>query len=103
MSKPQSRPQRTLIFELALPDYYLDDWDEILEFYDGDVDTYDAISNESGLSSSDVKLGLLLGGKDGTWVEYVKARIIAAKVVPREAAHELIGDERLDTLDRICA
>lgn len=96
-----SELRRPLILEIALPDYYLDDWDEIMGFYaeDGeDVDAPEVLSNESGLCSSRVNLSLLLGDKGGTYVEHVKGQIVNARVVPRKVEHELSDDDRLDTL-----
>jgi hypothetical protein len=90
---------RTLILEIALPDYYLEDWDETLSFYEGDEETLDIIQNESGLCSGRVNLSILLGDKGGTFVERVKGQIVAARVVPREPDHELSDDERLDDLE----
>jgi hypothetical protein len=89
-------PDRTLILEIALPDYYLEDWDETVEFYPGDADTLEMIENESGLCSPRVNLTLLLGGKDGTWAERISGQIVGARVVPRENEHELSDDSRLD-------
>lgn len=97
-SFPATAP-RVLVLEIAVPSYYLDDWDEILatnEEFGMDMDTFDIIHEESGMASPDVNLGILVGGKDGHWVEKLKGRIVDAKVVERTPEHELTGDERLD-------
>jgi hypothetical protein len=98
---PERESDRTLILEIALPDFYLGDWDEILSFYEGGEETLAMIENESGLCSLRVKISLLIGGKDGTFVERVDGQILAAKVVTREPAHELAADDRLDDIEAV--
>lgn len=90
--------RRTLIFEVALPDYYLDDWDEVMTFYDGDASTLEMVSNESGLCDARVKLVLLVGGKDSTFAEWVNGVIVAARVVARKPEHDPPRDSRLDEI-----
>jgi hypothetical protein len=98
---------RTLIFEIALPDFYAEDLDpndEILcEMYGEDdapltdEQMFDAISNESGLiTGGHVRVLLLTGDKGGNELQRMDGWIVAAKVVPRAADHEREKDERLD-------
>jgi hypothetical protein len=99
---------RTLILEIALPDFNAEDLDpdspEIREFYgtgDGQgamtsEDVLGMVENESGLTTPRVNLALLVGSKDGNFLERVKGQIIGARIVPREPSHELADDDRLD-------
>lgn len=110
--QPEQRPQiealtRTLILEIAVPGFYAEDYtpdDEavamFLDLEDGEQATPEQLADtaleDSGLTTPRVNLSLLLGSKDGNFLERVKGQLVGARIVPREADHELADDDRLD-------
>lgn len=99
---------KTLIFEIALPDFYAEDIDpndELLrEMYGNELGEpldaerlFDAVSEESGLiTGGHVRVLLLTGDKGGNDLHRMDGFIVGARVVPRTADHEREKDERLD-------
>ena len=102
---------KTLIFEIALPDYYAEDIDPEDEIYremygaDGAPLTpdelLDAISEECGMiTGGHVRVLILTGSKGGNELQRMDGWIVGAKVVPRVADHERGKDERLDDYEQ---
>lgn len=101
---------RTLILEIALPDFMCDEYDfddpemgEILrEFCEGNLNPEglaEAALEDAGLTSPRINLAILTGSKDGNFVERVKGQFLGARIVTREPSHELSDDTRLDEMD----
>lgn len=112
MPDPQAAPERTLILEIALPefnceDYRLDGPDphmnealaDMLEVTDSgptpEVFGWMAL-DDAGLTTSRVNLSILLGSKDGNFLERVKGQLVGQRIVERTPEHELSNDDRLD-------
>lgn len=104
MSEPLTK---TLIFEIALPDFYAEDLDpnseSLREFYGEEgapltaEQMYDAVSNESGMiSGRHVRVVLLTGGKGGDELQRLDGWIVGVTIVDRTVEHEGEKDERLD-------
>lgn len=95
---------RTLILEIALPGFYAEGYapsEPIMqEWCESDDPTpqqlADAALEDSGLTTPRVNLSLLLGSKDGNFLEHVKGQIVGARIVERTPEHELSDDDRLD-------
>ena len=99
---------KTLIFEIALPDFYAEDIDPEDEIYremyaaDGESpltpdELADAISEESGMiTGGHVRVVILTGSKGGEDLQRMDGFIVGAKVVPRLPDHEREKDDRLD-------
>lgn len=101
---------RTLIVEIALPDFMCDDYDfddpemgEILrDWCDGNLSPEglaEAALEDAGLTSPRINLSILTGSKDGNFVERVKGQYVGARIVPRDPSHELSDDTRLDEME----
>lgn len=99
---------KTLVLEIALPDFHAEDLDpdseSLREFY-GDEDGLpltpeqflDAFLNESAIiTGGHVRVLVLTGDKGGEGLHRMDGWIVGAKVVPRTAEHEGEKDERLD-------
>lgn len=107
MSRP-SELTKTLIIEIALPDFNAEEYDVLDEMmgpilhehFNGDTPTSEQLGElvleESGLCSPRVKLAVLLGDKGGTDIEHVTGQIVGARLVPRVAGHEATEDERVE-------
>ena len=104
--------QRTLILEIAVPDFNCEDYrldgpdrfmnEALAEAAEHDPDGatpewlgWQALE-DSGLTTSRVNLSILLGGKDGNFLERVKGQLVGQRIVERTPEHELSDDERLD-------
>lgn len=109
-----SKSSRTLILEIALPDFNCDDYrvdedapDEFMvealrdmaEAEDAEITPewlgWQAL-DDSGLTTSRVNLAILLGSKDGNFLERVKGQLVGQRIVERVPEHELSDDDRLD-------
>lgn len=107
-----SERERTLILEIALPDFYCEDYRldgsdpymnealaEALEI-DGAEPTPEWFGwralDDSGLTTHRINLTILLGSKDGNFLERVKGQLVGHRIVPRTPEHELSDDDRLD-------
>jgi len=103
---------RTLILEIALPDFYCEDYRldgpdpymnqalaEAVE-YEPDGATPEWLGwqalDDSGLTTHRVNLSILLGSKDGNFLERVKGQLVGQRIVERTPEHELSDDDRLD-------
>ena len=103
---------RTLILEIAVPDFNCEDYrldgpdrymnEALSEAAELDPDGatpewfgWQAL-NDSGLTTSRINLAILLGSKDGNFLERVKGQLIGQRIVPRTAEPELSDDDRLD-------
>lgn len=104
--------QRTLIVEIALPDFNCEDYRldgpdpymnqaliEALEI-EGAEPTPEWFGwqalDDSGLTTSRINLSILLGSKDGNFLERVKGQLVGQRIVERTPEHELSDDDRLD-------
>jgi len=105
---------RTLILEIALPDFHCEDYrvdaeapDEFMAEALREAAEIDGVEvtpewlgwqalDDSGLTTGRVNLTILLGSKDGNFLERVKGQIIGQRIVERKAEHEISDDERLD-------
>jgi hypothetical protein len=101
--------ERTLILEIALPDYYAEDYrldrDETMaevlrEFCDSEHPTPEQLGEvcmeDSGETAGGfVRLSILTGSKDGNELQRVDGFIVSAKIVLREPDHDRERDERL--------
>lgn len=114
---PATRPEtgqrmtKTLVLEVALPDFNAEDYDlddEIMgpvlrEFCETDEPTPEQLGelvlDESGLCSPRVKLSILLGDKGGTGIEHVTGQIVGARLIPRIGEHEATEDERVEAYE----
>lgn len=101
---------KTLIFEIALPDFYAEDIDPDDEIYremygtDGAPLTpeqlLDAVSEESGIiSGGHVRVLIPTGSKGGNELQRMDGFIVGVKIVDREPDHEREKDERLDDME----
>lgn len=102
--------KQTLILEIALPDFYCEDYrvdgeDEIMnqtlrEACESDSPTPEQLGDvaleDSGLTTDRINLSILLGSKDGNFLERVKGQLVGSRIVPRTSDHELSDDTRLD-------
>lgn len=97
---------KTLILEIALPDFWAEDFDgEDMRAFYGDEDgspltpeqMMDALSEEAGMiTGGHVRVITLTGSKGGNELQRMEGWIVGARVVPREPDHERTKDERLD-------
>jgi hypothetical protein len=101
---------RTLILEIALPDFYCEDYrldgndpymnEALTEALNGDEPTPEWFGwqalQDSGLTTHRVNLAILLGSKDGNFLERVKGQLVGQRIVARTPEHELSDDTRLD-------
>ena len=105
---------RTLILEVALPDFNCDDYrvdaaapDEIMAEVLREMAEVEGVEitpewlaehalEDSGLTTPRINLAILLGSKDGNFLERVKGQLVGARIVPRTPDHELADDDRLD-------
>jgi hypothetical protein len=109
-SPRESLPQRTLILEIAVPDFHCEDYrldgtdpyfnQALTEMLDGEEATPERLGwlalHDSGLTTSRVNLSILLGSKDGNFLERIKGQLVGQRIVEREDRHELSDDTRLD-------
>ena len=98
---------RTLILEIAVPDFNCEDYtsdDEAvamwLDLEDGQQATPEQLAEaaleDSGLTTPRINLAILLGSKEGNFLERVRGQLVGARIVPRTPDHELADDDRLD-------
>ncbi len=52
--------------------------------------------DDSGLTTDRINLAILVGGKDGNFLERVKGQLVGERIVERKPEHELSDDDRLD-------
>ncbi len=110
--KPTAPQERTLILEIAVPDFYCEDFRldgsdphmnaalaDILEL-DGAEPTPEWFGEQAledcGLTTPRVNLSILLGSKDGNFLERIKGQLVGQRIVERVPEHELSDDTRLD-------
>ena len=109
--------QRTLILEIALPDFNCDDYrtdadapDEIMAEVLREAAEIEGVEvtpewlawqalDDSGLTTPRINLSILLGSKNGNFLERVKGQLVGQRIVPRIPEHELADDDRLDYYD----
>jgi len=104
--------ERTLILEIAVPDFNCEDYrldgpdrfmnEALAEAAELDPDGatpewfgWQAL-DDSGLTTHRINLSILLGGKDGNFLERVKGQLVGQRIVERKPEHELSDDTRLD-------
>lgn len=100
---------RTLIYEIALPDFYAEDLDPadevLIEMYgttEGqqqltDEEMFDAITESSGMiTGGHVRVMILTGSEAGNLLQVVDGFLVGGRVVPRVPDHEREKDDRLD-------
>lgn len=104
--------ERTLILEIALPDFHCEDYrldgadpymNEALAeaaSFDPDGATPEWLGwqalDDAGLTTHRINLSILVGGKDGNFLERVKGQLVGQRIVERKPEHELSDDDRLD-------
>ena len=101
---PETPLTKTLILEIALPDFWAEDFDgeDMRDFYgDGAPLTpeqmLDALSEEAGfITGGHVRVLILTGSKGGNELQRMDGWIIGASVVARAPDHERAKDDRLD-------
>lgn len=99
---------RTLIYEIALPDFYAEDLDPtdqvLIEMYgttEGqqqltDEEMFDAITESSGMITGGHVRVMILTGETGNLLQVVDGFLVGGRVVPRVPDHEREKDDRLD-------
>lgn len=103
--------KRTLILEIAVPDFDCEDYTldgggdpdmaySLREMLGDEAATPEWFGwqalEDSGLTTPRINLSILLGYKDGNFLERVKGQLVSQRIVERVAEHELSDDSRLD-------